>query len=173
MTGMGRNRLCCIFVAALLLLLFATGCASRQLSMITVTLEHTDDAAAVVTADNDRVFIDVTDGRGINGLTAEIDDGRWPDEITVLLRLRGLEQLEISYDNVVLATGLSSNDSPDPPLMLTVRDDQGNSQSASPSADIYYPDIERTTEGFEITLPSHFFLEERPMFSLRWIDFYR
>ena len=141
--------------------------------MISVTLERTDDASAVVTADYDRAFIDVTDGRGINGLTAQLVAGEWPPTITVLLRLQGLEQLEIAYGNITLTTGRSSNESPDPPLMLTVTDEQGNAQSASPSADIYYPDIRRTTDGFEIDLPAHFFAEAHPSFSMRWIDFYR
>lgn len=146
---------------------------TKQDAMIDVTLDNSQNSMGFVSIDDDRALIDVTDPRGINGLTAHLTAGQWPPTITVLLRLGGLEQLEIAYDNITLATGRSSNDSPDPPLMLTVTDEKGNAQTASPSADIYYPDIRRTADGFEIDLPPHFFHEEHPSFSMQWIDFYR
>lgn len=155
------------------LLLLASCDISGQEAMIELTLDRSDGASTELTIDDDRALIDVTDPRGINGLTARLTAGQWPPTITVLLRLQGLEQLEIAYDNITLATGRSSNESPDPPLMLTVTDDQGNAQTASPSADIYYPDIRRTADGYEIDLPPHFFNEAQPSFSMRWIDFYR
>ena len=69
-------------------------------------------------------------------------------------------------------------------------------QSASPSSDVYYPDIRAITpdgttavgplaagerpalplpEGsaFEIALPPHFHRDDYPSFTLQWIDFYR
>lgn len=141
--------------------------------MIDITFDHTQGNSAAVDVNGVRAYIDVTDDRGINGLTAVTDSDGWPDEIIVLLRLQGLEHLEISYGNVTITTGRSSNGSPDPPLILSVIDETGETQSASPSYDIYYPHIEHTAEGFEITLPPHFFIEERPSFSLQWIDFYR
>ena len=150
-----------------------TGCGDTRSPRIDLTLDHSETSSAALSFDNDRALIDVTDSRGINGLTAQLTAGQWPPTVTIRLRLQGLEQLEIAYDNITLATGRSSNESPDPPLMLTVTDDQGNAQTASPSADIYYPDIRRTADGFEIDLPPHFFAEEHASFSMRWIDFYR
>ncbi len=142
--------------------------------MIDVSLDRPEGNSADVTVSDGRAFIDVTDSRGINGLSAQLEQGeQWPEEIAVLLRLRGLEHLEISYGNITLTTGRSGNDAPDLPLMLTVINEQGEAQSASPSADIYYPDILKTDDGFEITLPPHFHLDDYPSFSMKWIDFYR
>lgn len=141
--------------------------------MIELTLDHPEGNAAKVILSDGRALIDVTDSRGINGLTARLEQGEWPETITVRLRLRGLEHLEISYDNITLTSGRSSNDSPDPPLILAVTDENGEVAQASPSASIYYPEIEQSDDGFDITLPPHFFSEERPSFAMQWIDFYR
>lgn len=141
--------------------------------MIDVILDRPEGNSAEVTLSDDRLFIDVTDIRGINGLTARLESGSWPEEIAIHLQLDGLEQLEIRYDSYIITTGRSRNESPDPPLMLSVVDEQGQVQTASPSADIYYPDIGRTAGGFTITMPPHFFRDHYESFSLRWIDFYR
>jgi hypothetical protein len=141
--------------------------------MIDVTFDREKGSSADVTYADGRVFIDVADSWGINGLSARLEEGEWPEEVVVRLRLRGLERLEIHYGNYTIATGRSSNDSPDPPLILTVIDEQGRAQSASPSAYNYYPDIRRTEAGFEIALPPHFHQDDYPSFSLQWIDFYR
>lgn len=167
--GVGRSR---FLLLLLLLSLFACG-PERAKPMIDVTLDHPDNSSATVTMTGQRALIDVTDPRGINGLNATLVEGEWPQEVVVRLRLRGLESLEITYGDIRLATGRSSNDSPDPPLMLTVIDEDGQAQAASPSADIYYPAIEQTADGFEISLPPHFYRENPPAFSMQWIDFYR
>ncbi len=141
--------------------------------MIAITLNHPEEATATLTQQDGRALIDVTDPRGINGLTATVMEGEWPAEVAVLLRLRGLESLEIAYGNIVITTGRSSTDQPDPPLMLSVTDADGTVQQASPSADVYYPAIERTTDGFLISLPPHFYGDQQPSFIMKWIDFYR
>jgi hypothetical protein len=151
------------------------GCAStnRTEDMIEITFDREDSSSANVTYGDSRAVIDVTDPWGINGLNANLVEGEWPEEVVVRLRLRGLERLEIHYGNYTIATGVSSTGDPDPPLTLTVIDEQGRTQSASPSAYVYYPDIRRTTNGFEITLPPHFHSDHYPSFSMQWIDFYR
>ena len=159
---------------------------------IDVTLDKADDRATVTTEDG-RAVIDVTSAGGIGGLTATAET--WPEEVVVRLRLRGLEGLEIRYGDATIATGVSSSGQPSA-LTLSSVDENGNVQSASPSADIYYPDIQAVTpdgttavgplaagerpsfplpEGsaFEITLPPAFQQSGSPSFSVQWIDFYR
>lgn len=181
--------------AALLAVLLLGGCAGGNdtMSTIDVTLDKQDDEATV-TAEDGRAIIDVTSLSGIGGLTATADE--WPAEVVVRLQLRGLEGLTLRYGNVILTTGLSSTGDP-VALTLTVVDDEGNVQSASPSSDIYYPDIRAVTpdgattgvgplstderpafplpEGsaLEIALPPHFHRDAYPSFTMQWIDFYR
>jgi hypothetical protein len=179
--------------AALLVAMWAlAGCSGGNMATIDVTLDKADDRATVTTEDG-RAVIDVTSAGGIGGLTAKAD--AWPEEVVVRLRLRGLEGLEIRYGDATIATGVSSSGQPSA-LTLSVVDENGNVQSASPSADIYYPDIQAATpdgttavgplaagerpsfplpEGsaFEITLPPAFMQSDSPSFTLHWIDFYR
>ena len=159
---------------------------------IEVTLDKHDDKATVTTEDG-RAVIEVTSFTGIGGLTATADE--WPPEVVVRLRARGLEGLTLRYGDVIITTGVSSSGDP-VALTLSVVDDEGNVQSASPSSDIYYPDIRAITpdgttavgplaagerpsfplpEGsaFEIVLPPHFHRDDHPSFTLQWIDFYR
>lgn len=161
---------CASIVAAVVVVL--GGCRTGEPALIDVTLDH-DDGSTGVTYSGNRAVIEVSDPRGINGLSAVLKSDRWPEEIVIRLPLNGLESLEIQYGNFTIATGRSSNESPDPPLMLSVTDEAGNVQTASPSADMYYPDINRTADGFEIFLPPHFFREDYTSFSMRWIDYYR
>ncbi len=163
--------------------------------MIELSLDRPEYNSAVVTIEDGRALIDVTDRQGINGLNARLTQGEWPAEIVVRLPLRGLEQLWIHYGDLAISTGVSSTGAPTP-LTITVVDEAGNTQSASPSADIYYPSIRAITpddtfaigplaagerpaiplpEGstIEITLPPAFFREAHDSFSMQWIDFFR
>lgn len=163
------------------LLLIATGladlvgCASEREdeTLIDVTLDRSERGEFRTSIADSRLTINVVDRVGINGLTAKLTKGNWPEEVMVNLPLQGLERLEIYYGNYTITTGRSSNDSPDPPLILYVTDENGNVTSAPVSSLAYFPEIDRTTDGFQITLPPHFYREAPPSFSLQWIDFYR
>jgi hypothetical protein len=166
-------------------LLTVAGCRARgEAAVIDITLDKLDDAATVAQSDG-QALIDVTSASGIGGFTATLAEETWPEEVVVRLHTRGLEQLFIRYGKFDIATGKSSNDSPDPALMLYVEGEDGQMQSAPPSADIYYPDIRvvnpdpdrpqlPAVDGyFEITLPPHFHRDDYPSFAMQWIDFYR
>lgn len=161
-------------VAGMMLMLLLAACgAEAHLPMIDITIDRPEVGSAALTFSDGHALIDVTDAHGINGLTATLIEGGWPEQIAIHLRLRGLERLEIHYGPYTIATGKSSNDSPDPPLILYVADEDGKVTQAPVSSSIYFPDISRTDDGFDITLPPHFFQEQRPAFSVQWIDFYR
>lgn len=173
MSGMKRVwRISFLATASLATLLSLAGCGGDA-PQIDIVLDRSSASSAEVKVSGDRAFILVGDYWGINGLTATLVDGRWPEEVLIDLRVRGLERLEIHYENFVITTGRSSNESPDPPLILHVIDENGEVSQAPPSANIYYPEITRLPDGFEISLPAHFFRVDPPSFSLQWIDFYR
>jgi hypothetical protein len=188
-----RGRRAVGVALALAALLALAGCAggnasSGEAAVIDVTVDKTDDTAEV-TIEDGRALIDVTSASGIGGLTAILSEGDWPEEIVVRLHTRGLERLEIGYANYLIETGVASSDGVNPALMLTVIDEEGNAERASPSAIIYYPTIRVIDDAgqaqatptiplpegsvFEITLPAHFHQETYDSFWLQWIDFYR
>jgi len=163
-----------VIIASMIPMLLLAACSGEVgQPMIDITLDRPEANSAELTLSDGHALIDVTDGRGINGLTATLNEGEWPEQIAIHLRLKGLERLEIHYGPYTIATGKSSNDSPDPPLTLYVADEDGKVTQAPVSSSIYFPDISRTDDGFEITLPPHFFQEQHPAFSVHWIDFYR
>jgi hypothetical protein len=161
-----------VFVT-LLGLLIMSGCNDSDSPTIDIVLDRGEISTAELLIDDGRAIIEVTDPRGINGLTATLTSGQWPEQILVHLRLKGLERLEIHYGRYTITTGRSSNDSPDPPLILHVADENGEVTQAPVSSSFYFPDIRRTDDGFEVGLPPHFFRDEYDSFSLQWIDFYR
>lgn len=160
---------------AALLCLAACRAPQGDSMKIRVDLAKEGDTAKVDHSDG-RAVIDVSSATGIGHLTAQREAAHWPDEVVVRLRLKGLEQLTIAYDNVEILTGVSSSGDA-MPLVLRVTDESGAVQAASPSAGIYYPTIRRgggaTDEFFEVTLPPHFHQALPPSFELSWIDFYR
>lgn len=161
-------------VASMILMFMLAACSAEvRQPMIAITLDRPEVGSAELTLSDSHALIDVTDAHGINGLTATLTEGKWPEQIAIHLRLKGLERLEIHYGLYTIATGKSSNDSPDPPLILYVADQDGKVTQAPVSSSIYFPDISRADDGFDITLPPHFFQEQRPAFSVHWIDFYR
>jgi hypothetical protein len=163
----------------LVVLLIITLCLSScgiqlaQQATIDIALDRAKGSSAAVSTFDGRVVIDVVDPWGINGLHATLASGEWPAEVIVRLPHGGLERLEIRYGDYTIATGVSSNESPDPPLILYVTDERGNVSQAPVSSAIYIPNIRRTDGGFEVSLPPHFFRDEYAAFSLYWIDFYR
>ena len=191
-----RRQITNLAFLTIVIVLLLAGCSTTgNTPMIELTLDRPEGNTAEVINEDGRAIIDVTDTRGINGLTTRLVEGEWPAEVVVRLRLRGLEQLTIQYGDLTIATGVSSSGAP-AALTITAVDEAGNTQSASPSSDIYYPDILAVTpdgatavgplaagdrpaiplpEGsaFEITLPPHFLSEARDSFSMQWIDFYR
>ena len=171
-------------------LLWLAGCAGFGGGgpVIDVTLDRAGDSATVSYdrgQGNDTATIDVISAGGIGGFTATLAEGDWPAAVVVQLRTRGLEQLAIRYGPFDIVTGRSSNDSPDPALILAVEDERGEVQSAPVSSSAYYPDIRvvgpqsehpklpAAGDYYEITLPPHFHQGDYLSFAMQWIDFYR
>ena len=178
-----------LFLPALLWLVACAGVGGAP-PVIDVTLDRAGDSA-IVSYDkgpgpaNDTTTIDVTSAGGIGGLTAALTEGDWPAAVVVRLHTRGLEQLTIGYGRFGIVTGRSSNDSPDPALILSVEGERGEVQSAAVSSSVYYPAIRVVRPQshqpklpaagghYEITLPPHFHQGAHPSFAMQWIDFYR
>lgn len=152
--------------------------------MIEITLDKVDDSAEI-TSDEGRTVINVHSARGIGGLRAELTAGEWPADMVIRLYLKGLERLEVGFDEYLVTTSVSSTSQPAPlPTVHTIS--EFNEAKTMTEADSgYYPTVRVVpAEGsrpaiplqngyFEITLPPNFYLGDAEAFTLQWIDFYR
>ncbi len=137
--------------------------------MIVVTLDKQGDTAESQVVDG-RAIIDVTSERGIGGLQARLLSGEWPDEVIVRLHLKGLERLEIGYDQYLVASGVSSTSQPAPLPTVYAIDDTNQATVVVDAGADFYPTIDVIPEEgsqasiplqngyFEISLPPNFFV---------------
>lgn len=152
--------------------------------MIAITLDKQGDTAEV-TFEGSRAIIDVTSESGIGGLRALLVAGRWPEETVVRLHLRGLERLEIGYDQYLVATSVSSTSEPAPLPTVYAISKNSEAQAIADAGDEYYPPIQIVPEEgslariplqngyFEIGLPPNFYTGQPEAFTMQWIDFFR
>jgi hypothetical protein len=153
--------------------------------MIDVTLDKTGDSAEV-TVEDGRAVINVRSERGIGGLRAELTAGEWPAAVVVRLHnLKGLERLEIGFDDYLVTAGVSSTSQPAPlPTVYTISE-FNEAKVMTEAGRNYYPTVDIVpAEGaqaaiplesgyFEIGLPPNFYLGRPDAFTMQWIDFYR
>jgi hypothetical protein len=153
--------------------------------MIDVTLDKTGDSAEVIVEDG-RAVINVRSERGIGGLRAELTAGTWPAAVAVRLHnMKGLERLEIGFDDYLVTSSVSSTSQPAPlPTVYTISE-LNEAKVMTDAGRDFYPTIDIVpTDGaqaaipleggyFEIGLPPNFYLGRPDAFTMQWIDFYR
>ena len=81
---------------------------ARKLSLA-VTTKRPADRVDVEWQDGGRAVCTVHSPSGIGGATLRAEDGRWPRELLLRLRLAGLESLTISNGPVTLSVAVSSH----------------------------------------------------------------
>jgi hypothetical protein len=156
------------------------GCASNvDESSFKITTKRDDDKIEV-TARNDKAVISVHSPVGISQAVIERSDEQWPDTVTLLLHLKGLEGLKISNGKITLEAAVSSQD-------RTVRLwADGKEDSPFDSGSPYWTEIRligkdgKPTKGvppddcyFEMQLPGALLEGNPKSITINWIDFYR
>lgn len=138
-----------------------------------------EDDSLTVTAQGDRLFVDITSPSGIGAGRATIVSAAQPAAVELRLRLQGLEELRFAYgeqaitvtvssvgdgavrESVKLAAGVSVALTPDSPYWMAVTVEQSEPGSTTP------------TPLFVVQAPRDFLEQGGRTFELSWIDFYR
>jgi hypothetical protein len=147
-----------------------------------ITCRKTEDAVTVST-DGGKAILSITSPSGIGKATIDRTDERWPKEVVLRVRLRGLESLTISSGNVKLAASVLSH-SGNTRLLHLRTDGKEGPQLTKDSP--YWMDIHvldargKPAAGlpekdgcFEMTIPKALLDEKAKTVTIEWIDFYR
>jgi hypothetical protein len=175
------KRICLAMAVSVLLAQWPALAADGPASDLDITLRKPADRAAAST-DGQAKILTVTSPSGIGGATITPKAGKWPETVTIRLRLGGLESLTVSNGKATLSTSVSSHgdgkaevhltesgkqksiDSKSPYWMeLRVLDAKGNPTKKIPVQDGY----------FEFTVPKALMGDGIKSITLNWIDFYR
>ena len=146
-----------------------------------VSLDPPGEHAVVAT--DDSAVIEIRSAKGIGRTTVKNDGEKWPDRLVVRLYLRGLENLELRGESMVLTTSFSSTGAVPRPTMKRLTDDKGAGAIRLDKGDPHSLNVRAVAKDgpgkipldgyFEVEIPAKF-LEDNPAgFKLHWIDFYR
>ncbi len=143
------------------------------------TLKKTEDRLTEIVSSGGTVFA-IRSPSGIGSATIHRES--WPDQVTLRLYLRGLEQLVISNEAVTLKASVLSHSGNG--RLLRVMD--GNQEKAVDEGNAYWTEIHaldvngKPVKGlpdaggyFEMLLPKTLFESKAKSLTITWIDFYR
>jgi hypothetical protein len=162
---------------SLVVLLATTNCIAEE--PFRITTKRSDDHMDVNSKDDKTLFV-ISSPFGISNAIIERTKDAWPDKVLIRLRLKGLENLKLSTDELRLEASVSSHDgsirlwkdwNEDSPLVsnspywmeIRILDSDGEPAKAIPLKNGY----------FEMQLPKKFFDGNPKSFKVEWIDFYR
>jgi hypothetical protein len=147
-----------------------------------VTTRKPDDRVAVHLLE-DRATFTVTSPSGIGGATVTRNGDRWPAQVVLQHRLRGLEQLQVENGNVTLTVMVSSSEGHRTSLRLseTGKQEVWVDRSSPFWTEVRIVDAQGRPSGeippkegaFEITLPQQIYSAKLPSLTMNWIDFFR
>jgi len=151
-----------------------------ETSADTKELTITDILNEEVIKDDSAIFYIYNPG-GIGDATIELTGGEMPKTVQVRLFVDGLENLELSYGDVLIMASASANGPATEKLQL------GGGEADLAPGNPYWIDIQAlpAQEGglfvgdpmlpasYLITLPEDFHTSQSPRFTLKWVDFYR
>ena len=130
---------------------------------------------------NGTADIDIQSPTGIGSAAFELASGPMPEEVTLRLHLKGLEQIRLKSAQDEIAASVSSSDAspaenqsllssgaetplpPGHPLWLEIQIVSARPEKKIPLEEGY----------FEVTVPQEFIRNAGKTFEIEWIDFYR
>ena len=165
--------------AILVMTISVTACAVDDPPPFKIETKRTDDRVEVK-SENDKVVFDVRSPVGISRATIERTTEQWPEKVLIRLRLKGLENFNVSAEKLKLEASVSSQngdarlwkdgkedmplDSKSPYWMeIRILDGDGKPTKALPLKTGY----------IEMQLPKKLFEVNPKSIALEWIDFYR
>ena len=179
-----------ILLSSLLALVFSgfIACApSRGASAkFQISPKKAADRVELKSGKNGSTVFEVFSPGGIGEAEIKLVSGTPPQKIVLRFYLKGLEELRITAGNTALLISVSSHG--DQAVHQSIRMENADSVhwQQIDSGSQYWTEIRMVdTEGkpankiplkngyFEAVLPQNFINDKTPVFSLRWIDFYR
>lgn len=153
--------------------------AQSEEPVFTVTTKNEADRVSFQNL-NARTVIDVVSPTGIGSAAFELESGTLPEEISLRLHLRGLEELRLTSAQTSIAASVSNSD----PSEVRQRILAASSDTPLTPGHPLWMEIEIVPEQpekkipleegyFEVTLPQEFIQKAGNSFEIAWIDFYR
>lgn len=141
-----------------------------------ITTRKSEDRIEVEAKD-DAIFLTVTSPSGIGSATVNSKDGKWPGKLVLRLRLKGLESLTISHQQVTLGASFSSHGDSEQRVYVKT----GGQEKPLDRDNPYWMEIKIVggksvplqSGHFEMVLPAAIFKSEPKTVTISWIDFYR
>lgn len=141
-----------------------------------ITTRKAEDRIEAEVTD-EATFFTVTSPSGIGGATVSPKDGKWSGKFVLRLRLKGLESLTISHEQVTLGASFSSHGDSEWRVYLK----EGGQENALGKDSKYWMEIKvvggkevpLNSGHFEMVLPAAIFKSQPKAVTIRWIDFYR
>ena len=173
-------------IQAILWSLLLVSCASGPLGMQTqepgfiVITKNLEDKVSI-RYENGTALIDIQSPTGIGSASFELDSGEMPDNMTLRLHLKGLEQfrLKSAQDQIaasissagaiqdesqtILSSGTETPLLPGHPLWMQIEIVSSRAEKNIPLKEGY----------FEVSVPDKFLRNAGTTFEVEWIDFYR
>jgi hypothetical protein len=147
-----------------------------------IVIPGRDDVGSEVSLQGDELFIDIFSESGIGSAEILFASQTRPENVILRMHLNGLEQLQMSYDDLVIQASVDST----PPYNVRqrVREEEGELKidGSSPywmeitfvSGDEEVPAKIPLKDGyFEVDFPQDFLSGGYEETTLGWIDFYR
>ncbi len=175
-----------LLILSLLILLAMTlaacGGKSEPTSFHTSSTKADVDIRSMMTDEGDAITFFVYSPSGIGDASFTLTGGEMPGNVHVRLYVKGLENLELSYDDVKITASVPTSGGP-----TIEKVSKGGSEQEINASSPYWIDIRplpaetggvfvgKMMQGpsFLITLPEDFGEQDATEFSLNWVDFYR
>ena len=155
------------------------GAEAEEPAFIVITKNPEDQVD--IQYENGTALIDIQSPTGIGSAAFELESGTMPENMTLRLHLKGLEQFRLKAAQEEIAAAVSSGDAstienqtilssgtespllPGHPLWMEIEIVSGQAEKKIPLEEGY----------FEVTVPQEFIQNVRTTFEIEWIDFYR
>ncbi len=177
-------------VAVILMFAMALAvCHAADPPLLKATATRSEDRLEVK-SEGCKAIVVIHSVRGIGDATIERTTEQWPDEVVIQLRLRGLESLRVSTDELKLEASVATHNGtvrlwkdevedaplePTSPYWMEIRNLNGSRKPTTALTHQPLPNhgIPNKERGFEMRLPKKIFESNPRLIRLAWIDFFR
>lgn len=169
----------CLLLAACAGESAGAGAQTEEPAFIVITKNPEDQVD--IEYQNGTAHIDIQSPTGIGSASFELASGHMPEDITLRLHLKGLEQIRLKSAQGQIAASVSSSEAaplenqtlfssgaetpllPGHPLWMQISIVANQAEKKIPLEEGY----------FEVTVPQEFIRNAGTTFEIEWIDFYR